>query len=144
MPNQARNGYAFEYAIISSIPGAIDDWIYRHGEGSRNCKIIEDDAFSNIQHSFNLTENRLQDQMMLAAKAGLRRMLDMEPRITHAPAEDPIIITSNPANRGIMGDIRDIIFIRQHQPSHRRNVILSADNVDHHWEIGISANGTMM
>jgi hypothetical protein len=139
MPNQAQNGYAFEYAIIVSIPEAVDDWIANHREGTRNFRIIEDDAFLNIQESFQLTDPPLQEIMLQAARAGLRIVLDMEPRIIHASVEDPILISSNPATRGITGDVRDIILIRQLNPSRRRSIILSPDNVDQHWEIGISA-----
>jgi hypothetical protein len=77
--------------------------------------------------------------MIQASRAGLKKIIDMEPRLTHATISDPLIIYSQSANNGIHGDVRDIVFIRQIQVSRRRGIIVSPENNDNHWEIGISA-----
>jgi len=138
LPNQAQNGYAFEYAIIESIPIMIEDWITRNNKGSCNFELITDEAFRNIQEKFSATSAELKAKMRLAAKAGLKKILDMEPRMVFAPKNDPLIISSNPASNGIEGDVRDIVMIRQLSQSRRRGHQVDI-NQHHPWEIGISA-----
>jgi hypothetical protein len=138
LPNQAQNGYAFEYAIIESIPIAIDDWISRNQRGSCNVALVKDRAYLNIQEKFLATTSDLQSKMRSAARAGLRKILDMEPRMVFTSEDDPLIISSNPASNGIAGDVRDIVMIRQlSQP--RRRLSQNANSEFHPWEIGISA-----
>lgn len=136
MPNQAQNGYAFEYSIIKSIPEEIENWVRIHREGSINYRIIEDEAYANVREKFELTEPTIQNRMLLGAKAGIRKILDMEPRLTHATSKDPIIISSQPSSAGIVGDVRDIVMIRQ-IPNTKTRHHSDADAVN--WEIGISA-----
>lgn len=139
MPNQAQNGYAFEYSIIKSIPIALNKWAKKNQGGTCCYHLIEDAAFVNARNKFEMTDPSLQNIMLTAAKAGVNKILDMEPRLTHATLEDPIEISSSPSSNGIIGDVRDIVMIRQLANSRRR--IISNDNStqEDHWEIGISA-----
>jgi hypothetical protein len=138
LPNQAQNGYAFEYSIIKSIPDAIRKWISEHKEGECNYRIIEDTALENVRSKFLATPTDVQNRMIIAAKAGVRKILDMEPRLTHATSDDPIVISSKPATAGIQGDVRDIVMIRQINNARRRAVAHREDDQPN-WEIGISA-----
>lgn len=139
MPEQSANGYAFEYAIIISIPESINDWISVNQVGRCNCQIIEDQAFLNTKAHFETRGPEIQRLMLQGAKAGLRKVIEMEPRLAYATVEDPLVIHSRTSQNGIVGDVRDIVFIRQLQRSHRRTILASSTEEDEHWEIGISA-----
>jgi hypothetical protein len=138
LPNQAQNGYAFEYAIIESIPFMIQDWISRNNKGLCNIKLVDDDAYRNTQEKFYSTSSDLQSKMRLAAKAGVKKILDMEPRMVFTQEDDPLIISSSPASNGIEGDVRDIVMIRQLSQSRHRGSQSGKTKI-RPWEIGISA-----
>ena len=139
MPEQSANGYAFEYAIIISIPEAINDWIAINQNGNCYCQIIEDQAFFNTKMHFNSRNPEIQQLMVRGAKAGLSKIIDMEPRLVYASSEDPLVIHSGTSQNGIVGDVRDIVFIRQLQRSHRRSILAPYVADGNPWEIGISA-----
>ncbi len=139
MPDQARNGYSFEYSIINSLPLIISEWIERNHDGSCNYRIIKDTSYENVKRNFESTDPLLQQSMLIAARAGIRKILEMEPRLTHATPDDPIEILAKPSSTGITGDVRDIVMIRQLENSRRRNVQNHFSSQTNHWEIGISA-----
>lgn len=139
MPNQARNGYSFEYSIIQSLPLQINDWIESHHGGSCHYRIVEDAAFENVKRNFESTDPILQTSMVFAARAGIKKILEMEPRLTHATTDDPIEIYAKPSSSGITGDVRDVVMIRQIANSKRRVVQNILQDQSNHWEIGISA-----
>ncbi len=140
MPNQSRNGSAFEYAICNSLEASIDEWINRNHRGSKNIQVIRNERYEEISNHFFSLDNILRNQMVAAGKAGWRKILDMEPRLVNATTYDPIQIEVTTNAAGQVGDVRDILFIRRLSNSRRRRQQRSDLVADsNQWEIGISA-----
>lgn len=139
MPDQTTNGYAFEYAVCINTPIAIRDWRNQHNLQTGSIRILQNTRFASLYQKWSLISNQKKDLMNKAALAGLRQILDMEPRLIYFTDEDPIQIVPNESITGRAGDVRDIIYIRNLRPQIRR-VRSNESNGFHnnHWEIGIS------
>ena len=107
------NGKAFEYACLITL---------RERLGHQNVIIRDDRPYITAQSAYNRIETQLRENMMLAAQAAYRIIFVLEPQIYNNRHNDPIILSLQSDAKGIAGDVRDLLCIRQQD----------------RWEIGIS------
>lgn len=110
---QTESGKAFEYACLMSIVDFLKDV---------SIKIVEDKPFITARRSFDALNEDVQLQMRLAARAAIRMIYILEPRLEHGSANSVLTLSIQPDSQGISGDVRDVVCVR------------SSDN----WEIGLS------
>ncbi|MEO8210037.1 MAG: HaeIII family restriction endonuclease [bacterium] len=116
MAGQARAGKAFEYALLTKS--------YSILSLSHTVNIIQNNSYFIAQNAFHSFPEATQNKYMIAAEKGFYHILTLEPRLNHPINNtDNLILQLAQDSEGIIGDVRDVLFIR-----------LSQD-----WEIGISA-----
>lgn len=108
MPNQTESGKAFEYALAVSLFKKL-----------HNVKFVKDSSYNIAQKCFNLFNGIAQQEYMLASQAAIQHIINLEP---HLEDEDTMTIAIQSDQKGITGDVRDI-------------VLLNSAN----WQIGFSA-----
>lgn len=111
--NSTTNGKAYEYACILSIQEMVSKY--------RNVKIVENSSMSIARERYNTISDDEKETMIKSAKAGIKAILTMEPRIIEDGSDD-LEISLQSDDAGIAGDVRDVLIIRK--------------SID--WEIGIS------
>ena len=87
----------------------------------RPIEIIENSSLTVAQNRYNEIPKNEQDKMFKSAIAGIKTIMEMEPKIEE-DGNDKLTISLQPDNVAIGGDVRDILIIR-------RSI---------EWEIGIS------
>ena len=112
MPNQTSNGKAFEYACLKAFHDALNV--------DGNCLVVEDDNLEKAKQFFEALPDKT--PYVLGARATIKFLLRVEPRLKTSTKEDPLTLSIQPDRAGQRGDVRDIVFVR------------SSDG----WEIGLS------
>ncbi len=116
MPSQLESGKAFEYALANALYNKIKD--------RQKAELTKNDSYEIARRSYNSFDEKERSDYDLAAQAGVRHILTIEPRLSNpVSSDDKISIMIQSDMAGIGGDVRDIIVVR------------SAQN----WEIGFSA-----
>jgi hypothetical protein len=116
IPSQLESGKAFEYALANALHDAIKD--------KQKTNLVKNDTYEIARRSYTLFNEKERIDYNLAAQAGVRHILTLEPRLSSSTSKDDtvsILVQSDLV--GIGGDVRDVVVIR------------SAQN----WEIGFSA-----
>jgi len=117
MPRKSLNptvmGKAYEFACVKALKELL--------ENIRPIEIIENSSLTVAQDRYNEIPKDEQDKMFKSAIAGIKTIMDMEPRIEE-DGNDKLTISLQPDNVAVNGDVRDILIIR-------RSI---------EWEIGIS------
>lgn len=117
MASQVKTGKAFEYAIAK---------VYYDEIKARGLQVqmLEDDAFCTARKYFEDFDKNAKERYVVSAKATLDTMLKIEPGLT-AQKNDKDVLSIRLAkdSEGQAGDVRDVIFSREHP----------------YWEIGFSA-----
>ena len=111
--NPTVMGKAYEFACVKALKKLV--------ESVRPIEIIENSSFTVAQDRYNEIPKDEQDKMFKSAIAGIRTIMEMEPKIEE-DGNDKLTISLQPDNVAISGDVRDILIIR-------RSI---------NWEIGIS------
>lgn len=112
----ALHGKAFEYAVLESLRGTLT----RAGK----VRVEESAALKTALKAFRSLESDHQSNLQQAAAAGIRMLVDREPRLEDPrSAESELKLTLQSDQRGQQGDVRDIVVARPFE----------------NWEIGISA-----
>lgn len=112
MASQTANGKAFEYACLKAF--------YDKLNVDNNCIIIEDQPFAKAKQFYDELPDKT--PYILGARATIKFLLRVEPRLSSSTQNDPITLSIQPDKAGQKGDVRDIVFVR------------SSDG----WEIGLS------
>ena len=117
MPRKSLNptvmGKAYEFACVNALKELL--------ENIRPIEIIKNSSLTVAQDRYNEIPKDEQDKMFKSAIAGIKTIMDMEPRIEE-DGNDKLTISLQPDNVAVSGDVRDILIIR-------RSI---------EWEIGIS------
>jgi hypothetical protein len=117
MPSTSINptvmGKAYEYACVKALKELL--------ESIRPIEIIENSSLTVAHDRYNEIPKTEQDKMIKSAIAGIKTIMEMEPKIEE-DGNDKLTISLQPDNVAISGDVRDILIIR-------RSI---------EWEIGIS------
>jgi len=117
MPSTSINptvmGKAYEFACIKALKELLVN--------TRPIEIIENSSFIVAYDRYNEIPKNEQDKMMKSAIAGIKTIMEMEPKIEE-DGNDKLTISLQPDNVAISGDVRDVLIIR-------RSIA---------WEIGIS------
>jgi hypothetical protein len=122
MPNQKRNGNAFEFSLV-------DEASHIFTAAGINIYIKTDAVYANAASAFNSLNTSNQVRFRKAAAAAIHHLLNLEPRLTNPTSpSDVLTISLQPDSAGQQGDVRDILFKRAVQ----------------NWEIGISAKNNHM
>ena len=114
MNKQVKNGKAFEYACTSNLYNAISILT--------DVKIIENSSYLIAKKYFEDFSDIEQTKLNLAARATIKSLFRLEPKLTNSLNGDSLEIIIQEDQKGISGDVRDVLFVRK---------------VDS-WEIGIS------
>lgn len=112
--NSSKYGKAYEYACVLALVDQV--------KVLREIEIEENSSVSIARQQYNSVDKALKKDMDLSAKAGIKVIMEMEPRITE-DGKDKLTVTLQPDTAATKkGDIRDVLIIR-------RSI---------EWEIGIS------
>ena len=106
-------GKAYEFACVSALEKVL--------ERIRPIEIVENSSLDVAKNRYNELPKEKQEQMLKSAIAGIKIIIEMEPKIEE-DGNDKLTIFLQPDNVAIAGDIRDVLIIR-------RSI---------EWEIGIS------
>lgn len=125
MPNQTEHGKAFEFACLKGLESIIS------GSGqSVKCQVKFNEPYKTANHFFDtLPSQKHKDVLLLAGRKMAEKLSDLEPRLTFPVNgfKDVIDLEIQPDNKGIQGDVRDILALK---------ILLKSESVG--WEIGIS------
>lgn len=111
--NSNINGRAYEFAWINTL--------YKHLCKIRNTKIIYNSSYDTNKKAWELLNEDMQKIMVLSAESAIDSILEMEPLLLENPEDELSLVFQND-QKGIKGDVRDILLQRS----------------DIEWEIGIS------
>jgi hypothetical protein len=106
-------GKAYEYACILALKDILKD--------IRPIEIIENDSLRIANDRYNEVDEYIQKDMLKSSLAGIRVIIQMEPKIIE-DGKDKLTISLQPDNVAMIGDVRDVLLIRHSIK----------------WEIGIS------
>lgn len=116
MPNQTQAGKAFEYALIQEAYSLLSQ--------THQVKIELNSEYKNTKNSFELYDSNERQNYLKAANASIVHITELEPRLNNTISQGDILTLKISSDRqGIIGDVRDVLFIRSNQ----------------NWEIGVSA-----
>ena len=116
MAKQTKSGKSFEYALAIATYNKINN--------GQKVIIRNDDHFKTTKKHFESYSKKEQEQYLKAARSAIMHILKLEPRLENpTKKDDEITIAIQSDQRGMNGDIRDVLIIR------------SSNN----WEIGFSA-----
>ena len=110
---QSEMGKAFEYACLVAL--------YDHHSPNQDVRIVEDDSYKIAKGYFEKARYKQKD-FMDGAKAAVRVLNRLEPRLTYPGGASPLFLSLQPDNAGKKGDVRDVLCIRK----------------GNEWEIGLS------
>lgn len=111
--NQTGQGKAFEYACLQALVSLVSP--------VRQIAIIENSSLQVASAAWGALEQVSQDTMQMSAVAGVKALLELEPKIMQ-DGSDVIEVALQADREGREGDVRDVLIVRR---------ALS-------WEIGIS------
>ncbi len=114
MNKQVKNGKAFEYACASNLYIAISILT--------DVKIVENSSYRLAKQYFEEFSDKEQKKLTLAARATIKSLFRLEPKLTNSINKDFLEIIIQEDQKGISGDVRDVLFVRKKDS----------------WEIGIS------
>ena len=106
-------GKAYEYACILALEKTLKE--------IRPIKIIKNNSLSISHDRYNEVDKSIQEDMLKSALAGIKAIIQMEPKIID-DGNDELSISLQPDNVAMRGDVRDVLLMR-------RSI---------EWEIGIS------
>ncbi len=112
MPDTST-GKAFEYACLETLRNALD---------GQEVRVEHNQAYVVARNFFDQEDQESQNEMILAAEAGLRIISRLEPQIHNGLNNTPIYLSLQEDAQGMAGDVRDLLCIR----------------LQNEWEIGIS------
>jgi len=111
--NSTIMGKAYEFACIKTLEKLL--------KNVRPIEIIDNSSLSIANERYNEVSKNEQNEMLKSASAGMKAIIEMEPKIIE-DGKDVLTISLQPDNVAKDGDIRDLLIIR-------RSI---------KWEIGIS------
>lgn len=111
---QTANGKAFEYACLISIYHALS--------GSVDVQIEDSVQMETAKTFFENADEKTRVNLMSAAYAAVKVIVQLEPRLDHPKTNNPLYITIQTDAQGIAGDVRDVVCIREKEG----------------WQVGIS------
>lgn len=115
MTTQTQSGKSFEYALLTAT--------YIKINNGQKISIQKDNSYKNAKKSFESYSQSEQEKYSKAANSAIKHIVTLEPRLENPISNEEITISIQSDQRGVEGDIRDILMIR------------SKNN----WEIGFSA-----
>lgn len=114
--SQMKTGKAFEYALSLELFEKLRD--------KTNICLVENNSLAIAKSCFQSLPATEQSRYRLTASFTVNFLMDIEPRLSHDLGENDLLEVEIAAdNRGIKGDVRDLLIIRKLQS----------------WEIGLSA-----
>jgi hypothetical protein len=125
MPNQTEHGKAFEFACLKGLENIISS----AGQGVK-CQAVLNESYKIAQDYFhNLPNQKHKDILLLAGSMMASKLADLEPRLLYPVKglSDTISLEIQPDEKGIQGDVRDILALK---------IKLKSEITG--WEIGIS------
>ncbi|MCL1804177.1 MAG: HaeIII family restriction endonuclease [Eubacteriaceae bacterium] len=111
---QTTNGKAFEYACLLSLKNSIST--------AQEIAIEDSSQKLSAQQFFENSSNDLKDNLMSAADAAVRAIVQLEPQLMHPGLNSPLVLALQTDAQGLAGDVRDVICYRK----------------QNNWQIGIS------
>jgi len=116
MTTQTKSGKSFEYALAISIYDKINN--------GQKVNIKKDNSYKNAKKSFESYDKNQQEKYRKAADSAVNHIITLEPRLENPVNNDEkITISIQSDQKGVGGDIRDVLMIR----------------AKNSWEIGFSA-----
>jgi|SRR3989304_3465784 len=125
MPSQTEHGKAFEFACLKSL----ENIIATSGQGVK-CKVKINETYKIANRFFDALPSQKHKDILLAASQQMaRKLADLEPRLIYPVKgfNDIIDLEIQPDEKGIHGDVRDVLALR---------ILLKSEKIG--WEIGIS------
>lgn len=114
MATQTENGKAFEYACL--------DALYSSLKETGDVEIEDSPQMRTAKKFFDNAEQDSKNNLILAAKAAARVIIQLEPQLENPNDNLPLYISIQTDAQGIAGDVRDVVCIRK----------------QNHWQIGLS------
>jgi hypothetical protein len=125
MPGQTEHGKAFEYACLKGL----DTIIRKYGQGISS-QIISNDTYCTAKQFFDtLPDIEHKNLLLSAGEKMVMKLKELEPRLIY-PVQgfsDTIRLEIQPDEKGVHGDVRDVLALR---------ILLESERIG--WEIGIS------
>lgn len=118
MAKQTLNGKAFEYACLK----AMQDKLVLLG---KSVSVDDTPAYQTVAAKFAELSNEEQIKYMDAAKAAIKIIFPLEPKIENENGELFLAVNADAAAQGADGDVRDVLCIR-------------FKGLDNEWQIGLS------
>ena len=106
-------GRAYEYAWIQSLSKALSE--------VRKTRIVENSSLVANEKAWSLMDDDMQETFIISAEAAINTVLELEPRMSE-PGNDELTLEFQNDEKGVKGDVRDIVV--------KRN--------DIKWEVGLS------
>ncbi len=114
MSNQTVLGKAFEYACAKVI--------YERYVESQLVEMVDSSQLITARNFFYSLDEIKQNDLCLAAKAAIKIIERLEPQLKNSNGNNPLLINLQEDSKGISGDVRDVLCIRN----------------KNNWEIGLS------
>jgi hypothetical protein len=116
MPSQTEAGKAFEFALLQQSLSYLS--------AKHLLRVVKDSSYEIAENSFNLFSKSEKENYLKSAFSAIKHIVELEPKLENPiSSKDILTLQISSDNKGIYGDVRDILFIRSKQK----------------WEIGISA-----
>jgi len=115
MATQTKSGKSFEYTLAVSIYDKINN--------GQKVNIKKDNPYKNAKEFFESYDKNQQKKYRKAADSAVKHIVTLKPRLENPVNDEEITISIQSDQRGVDGDIRDILMIR----------------AKNSWEIGFSA-----
>ena len=110
---QSETGKAFEYACLMAL--------YEYHSPNQDVRIVMDNSYNTAKGYFDKAGKKQQDYMD-GARAAVRVLNRLEPRLTYPENDTPLFLSLQPDSAGRKGDVRDVLCVRK----------------GNEWEIGLS------
>lgn len=102
---QTANGKAFEFACVLAV--------YEELSNKQDIVVVESAQLATARKLYSGIEERLQDSLDSAARAAVRIIKRLEPRLKNPDGDEPLYLNIQPDAAGIKGDVRDVLCIRK-------------------------------
>lgn len=106
-------GKAFEYACVRAL--------YEFYSDNQDVRIVENESMATAKKNFAIAAYK-QDDLMAGAKAAVRILNRLEPRLAYPSGSVPLFLMLQTDAQGQLGDVRDVLCVRHGDE----------------WEIGLS------